>query len=54
MNKHWLEEEVKRLEHQLKQAFGEIDMMKNQIIVTEEQSEHLQAELNRCRTRLSK
>lgn len=53
-NRQFLEEEVKRLEHQLKQAFAEMDMMKGQITTTEEQNEHLQSELNRYRTRLAK
>lgn len=49
-----LEEEVKRLEFQLKQALAESDLMKNQIFTMDEQNELLQTELTRCRTRLSK
>lgn len=54
LKKDFLEEEVKRLEHQLKQVLGEMEMMKCQITTTEEQNENLQTELNRFRTRLTK
>lgn len=54
INKQMLEEEVKRLEHQLKQVLAETDMMKSQIASMEEQNESLQVELSRCKTRLAK
>lgn len=53
-NKEMLEEEVKRLEHQLKHVLNEVDMLKNQIATTEEHNESLQKELNFYRTRLTK
>nr|XP_023016428.1 protein MLP1-like isoform X2 [Leptinotarsa decemlineata] len=48
-----LEEQVKRLEHQLNKVTGELDMVKIQLTVTEEQNDQLHSDLERCRTRLS-
>ncbi|KAJ8940665.1 hypothetical protein NQ318_017714 [Aromia moschata] len=47
-----LEEEIKRLEHQLSKITNELINVKLQLTVTEEQNEVLQTDLDRCKTRL--
>ncbi|KAG5881797.1 hypothetical protein JTB14_037093 [Gonioctena quinquepunctata] len=49
----FLEEQVKRLEHQLNKVTGEMEMVKIQLSLTEEQNDQLHSDLERCRTRLS-
>lgn len=47
-----LEEEIKRLEHHLNKVSNEMMLVKLQLTATEEQNEILQADLDRCKTRL--
>lgn len=47
-----LEEEIKRLEHHLNKVSNEMVIVKLQLTTTEEQNEMLQADLDRCKTRL--
>ncbi|XP_018563590.1 lymphoid-restricted membrane protein-like, partial [Anoplophora glabripennis] len=47
-----LEEEIKRLEHHLNKVSNEMVMVKLQLTAAEEQNEILQADLDRCKTRL--